>query len=266
VSKSQQQQRLHSHTFCFFQQLKRSLPPHKLGMANAYDCIGGLSMNSRALLIAGLFLALICVAMPGSLRADEHDQATKVTFNEPVEVPGQVLAAGTYWFTLADTAADRNIVQIWNADKSQLMATIFTVADYRFKPTGKTVINFEERPGDQPEAIQAWFYPGDEFGHEFVYPRTRAISLAQQIQQPVLSMPDEAATDPAPSQLPSMNAVTATGEEIELSEIVQSEQPKEKVVMASLPQTASLFSLAALLGFMALGAGFCLRRMARNTA
>lgn len=223
-------------------------------------------MNSKKLLIAGLFLVLICVAMPSSLFADEYNQATKLTFKEAVEVPGQVLAAGTYWFALMDSSSDRNIVQIWNENRSQLMATIFTVADYRFQPTGKTIVNFEERPGDQPEAIQAWFYPGETFGHEFVYPKTRAVSLAQQIQQPVLSMPDEAATDPAPSSDPAMTAVNASGDEIELSEIVQSEEPTDDVTMASLPQTASLFPLAALLGFVALGVSFCFRRMARNIA
>src|SRR5450755_3614604 len=223
------------------------------------------SMRSKALLFAGLFLAVTFAAMPASLVADEFNQATELTFNEPVEVPGHVLAAGTYWFTLLDNGGDRNIVQIQNADKSKVVATILSIADYRLKPIGKTVINFEERPGDQPEAIQAWFYPGDNFGHEFVYPKTRAIALAQQIHQPVLSMPDEAVSDPAPSS-PAMKAVTATGEEIEVSEIVQSEQPNDDVTLASLPQTASLFPLVALLGFLALGASFYFRRVAHNIA
>jgi len=223
-------------------------------------------VNSRMLFIAGLFLALVCVAMPNSLRADEHDQATKLTFNEPIEVPGQILAAGTYWFTLMDSSSDRNIVQIWNEDRSQLLGTIFTVADYRFQPAGKTVVNFEERPGDQPQAIQAWFYPGENFGHEFVYPKARAISLAQQVQQPVLSVPDDSAADPAPSLENAMTAVTPSGEEIEVSEIVESEVPKDDVTLASLPQTASLIPLVALLGLVALGAASCFRRMARNTA
>jgi len=223
-------------------------------------------MNSKQLFIAGLFLALICAAAPGRLMADEYNQATKLTFNEPVEIPGQLLAAGTYWFTLMDNDADRDIIQIWNADKSQVVATIFTVADYRFRPTGKTVVNFEERPGDQPEAIQSWFYPGENFGHEFVYPKTRAIALAQQIHQPVPSMPDEPASDSDPSPDPAMTAVTPSGEEIELSEIVESEEPTENVTLASLPQTASLLPLAALLGFVGLGASFCFRRMARSIA
>jgi hypothetical protein len=248
-----------------FQQLKPNLQLAKHGMANAYDCNRRLFMNSKNFLIAGFFLALIC-AMPGRLMADEYDQATELTFNDPVEVPGQVLAAGTYWFTLVDSSSDRDIVQIWNEDRSQLVTTTFTVPDYRLQPTGKTVVNFDERPADQPEAIQGWFYPGENFGHEFVYPKSRAISLAQQIHQPVLSMRDEPLNDLAASPATAIKAVTASGEEIELSEIVQSEQPKNDVVLASLPQTASLFPLAALLGLVALGASFCFRRMARNTA
>ncbi len=224
-------------------------------------------MNLKNFLIAGPFLTLFCVlAMPSAAMADEHNQATKLTFNEPVEVPGLVLDAGTYWFTLMNSDADRDIVQIWNADRSQLVTTIFTVADYRFQPTGDTVINFEERPGNQPEAIKEWFYPGEEFGHEFVYPKTRATELAQQTHQPVLSMPDEAATDTVPSALPAMTAVTATGEDIELSEVVQSEEPTDDVVLASLPQTASSLPIWALLGLVAMGASFCFRRVARSVA
>src|ERR1700757_1654354 len=104
-------------------------------MANAYKYRRGVLMNAKKFLIAALFLVLISVATPRSLMADEHNQATKLTFNEPVEIQGHVLEAGTYWFTLMDSQSDRNIVQIWNEDRSQLLATVFTVADYRFQPT-----------------------------------------------------------------------------------------------------------------------------------
>ena len=82
----------------------------------------------------------------------------------------------------------------------------------------------------------------------------------------MLSMPDDSATDPAPSSENAMTAVTPSGEEIEVSEIVESEVPKDDVTLASLPQTASLIPLVALLGFVALGAASCFRRMARNIA
>jgi len=228
------------------------------------------SMTRRNFFIAGFCLTLLCLlTMPVAAMADEFDQATKVTFSEPVEVPGQVLAAGTYWFTLMDSSANRNIVQVWNNDRSKLVATIFAVSDYRYRPTGKTVINFEERPADQPEAIEAWFYPGENFGHEFVYPRARASALAVQTRKPVLSMPDTTVTDAAP---PAINAVTPSGEEAELSEIVESEVPSDEVVTSSdevvtrLPQTASPLPLFGLMGLMAIGAGLYFRRTTRGVA
>jgi hypothetical protein len=67
--------------------------------------------------------------------------------SEPVEVPGLVLTAGTYWFTLADSDSDRNIIQIWDVGRMHLITTILAIPDYRLQPTGKTVIHFEERPG-----------------------------------------------------------------------------------------------------------------------
>jgi hypothetical protein len=145
-------------------------------------------MNLRKFLTTSFFLTLCCLlALPASLMASERDQATQMTFNEPVQIPGQVLAAGTYWFALMDSQSERNIVQIWNEDRSQLIATVFTIADYRVEPADETVVTFEERPGDQAEAIQSWFYPGENSGHEFIYPKNRMISVAQ---QPVSSTPD----------------------------------------------------------------------------
>ena len=138
-----------------------------------------------------MFWALL---MPMAL-ADEWNQATKMTFNESVEVPGKVLPAGTYWFKLLNDDTDRNIVQVWNSDRAQLLTTILTVPDHRLKATGKTVVKFEERPITQPEALEAWFYPGDNYGHEFVYPEARAKELAKRVGRPVLSMRDDVATN-----------------------------------------------------------------------
>ena len=136
---------------------------------------GKTYMNTSNTWLAVIFcLALVCtLAIPSAVMADDWNQATKLTFNEPVEVPGQVLAAGTYWFILADKDSDRNIVQIWNADRKHLVTTILAIPDYRRDTPEKTIINFEERHSGQPEAIQSWFYPGSSLGLEFVYPKTR---------------------------------------------------------------------------------------------
>jgi len=224
-------------------------------------------MKTRNAIFAGLCLVFISLlVVPGALMADEASQSTKVSFNEPFEVPGHVLQGGTYWFTLMDSSSDRNIIQIWNEDRSQLLATILAVSDYRLRPTGKTVINFDERPSNEPEAVQAWFYPGENFGHEFVYPKERASTLALQNHQPVLSMTGESSSETVPVP-PALNAIMPTGEEVELSSIVRSEeQTSEEEVkeqapqhqVERLPQTASPLPLLAFLGLSIAGAGVCL--------
>src|SRR5277367_3696133 len=140
-------------------------------------------LQTKMILLAGLgALALLPVA-----QADERDQKTVFTFSAPVEIPGQVLDAGTYVFKLADSGSDRNIVQVFNKNENHLYGTFLTVPDYRLKPTGKTIISFDERPAGDPEAVKAWFYPGENYGHYFVYPKARAVALAKVNNQPVAS-------------------------------------------------------------------------------
>ena len=69
------------------------------------------------------------------------------------------------------------------------MRTLLAIPDYRLKPTGKTVITFSERPAASPEALRAWFYPGDNYGHEFVYPQTARHTTRENDWQSVPSMP-----------------------------------------------------------------------------
>ncbi len=64
-----------------------------------------------------------------------------MTFNKPVEIPGMVLGPGTYVFKLLDSPADRNVVQIFNADESHLYEDILAVPAYRPEP--RTVQIFE---------------------------------------------------------------------------------------------------------------------------
>ena len=70
-------------------------------------------------LVAGSML-LVGLLSATSIRADEWNKKTVVTFTEPVQIPGAVLPAGTYVFKLMDSASDRNIVQIFNADETHL--------------------------------------------------------------------------------------------------------------------------------------------------
>jgi len=93
---------------------------------------------------------------PGA-RADQWDRKTIVTFSDSVEIPGQVLPAGTYVFKLADSPSDRHIVQIWNADETQILATTMTIPNTRSEPPDKSIFEFEERAGNSPMALKVWF-------------------------------------------------------------------------------------------------------------
>ena len=119
--------------------------------------------------ILGLVIFLGSVVTLPMARADEFNQQTNVTVNAPVEVPGRVLPAGQYVFKLADSAVDRNIVEISNADQSHLMATLLTVPAYRGQATSQPVITLEERPNGNPDVIGTWFFAGESEGVHFLY-------------------------------------------------------------------------------------------------
>src|ERR1051326_70130 len=170
---------------------------------------------SRPLVVAFSMTAL-CMMFSGTSSAQVWDKKTTVTFSAPVEIPGisaQVLPGGTYVFRLLDSQSDRHIVQIFNKDESHLYATILAVPNYRLRPTDQTVMTFAERAAGEPQAIRAWFYPGDNSGQEFVYPKKRAVELAKITNQPVLYIPDEVALNiVAPVKTPTEPAVIALKE------------------------------------------------------
>jgi hypothetical protein len=196
------------------------------------------------------------------VKADEWNQKTVFTFSGPVEVPGQVLSPGTYVFKLMDSQSDRHIVQVFNKNENHLFGTFLTIPDYRLKPAGKSIITFEERAAGSPEAVKAWFYPGQNYGHEFVYPKVKAVELAKANNQPVASMPTELAantTMPATTmkeahvvamkQAP-LKAQQPTEQEVEVAEAFLLSSPPE---VDSLPQTASSLPLLGLIGLLAFG-------------
>ena len=135
-------------------------------------------MNTRkAFITLGLLLAF--VMMLSSARASERDQATEITFSQSVQIPGRVLPAGTYRFVVSDGNTSRNIVQIFNSDRSVLYATILTINTESLTTTDKTTITFAEREPMQPQTILSWFYPGRTAGHQFVYSNMEQQELAQ---------------------------------------------------------------------------------------
>jgi len=219
-------------------------------------------------------LSLVALTFLPSAKADDWDRKTTVTFNVPVEVPGvgaQTLPAGTYVFKILDSPSDRHIVQIFNQAGNHVFATILAIPNYRLRATDKTVMTFRERAEGQPEAIRAWFYPGHQWGEEFVYPKSRAVELAKIINEPVLATPVELATLPIEElKTAPVIAVKPTGEEVAVTEVVEAPPTEVAAVEtpapeATLPQTASTLPLVGLIGLLSLGASLTLWGFSKRT-
>ncbi|MBK7929985.1 MAG: hypothetical protein IPJ98_21675 [Bryobacterales bacterium] len=162
------------------------------------------------------------------------------------------------------------------------------------RATDKTVVTFRERPAGQPEALRAWFYPGRNWGEEFVYPKAKAIELAKTTNVPVLFTPAEMpmeVTKPIQSvdepvvvelkRAPIM-AIKPTGEEVQLAEVVTPPPPAAGMawpprlrLRLGLPRAhrmkrsrccrpASNLPLMGLLGLAMLGGAFALRAASKR--
>jgi hypothetical protein len=125
-------------------------------------------MKNFALLTIGTFGIFGMMAIP-SAKGDERNMETNVTFNQPVEVPGHVLAAGAYTFKLADPINSNDIVEICGKDGNAACINVLAIRDLRLTPADKTVMTLEERTAGAPEAVKSWFYPGSNWGEQFVY-------------------------------------------------------------------------------------------------
>jgi len=132
-------------------------------------------------------------AFAPAVLADEWNKQVQITFNEPVEIPGKVLAAGTYQFKLLEGELDsRYIVTIYNKNMTRLEAMVLAIPDQRIHAGGENnVIQFAERPAGSPMAIKAWYYPYAHYGLEFVYPHERASQLAKVNHEGVYSTRDD---------------------------------------------------------------------------
>jgi hypothetical protein len=237
-------------------------------------------------LIAASFVTLACAILAPANQANEGNRKTAVTFSAPVEIPGVhlagwgVLPAGTYVFKVLDSLSDRHVVQIFSQDGKTLYAMILAIPNYRLKPTDKTVMTFREGPAGEPEALRAWFYPGRDWGEEFVYPKATALVLAKATNTPVLFTEAEIPAEvDGPTMLPDAPVVAQlkqapimafrpTGEAVQLAEVVTRPPAEMEAAPAPaaptevFPSTVSNLPLIGLIGLMALAAAFAVRAAA----
>jgi LPXTG-motif cell wall-anchored protein len=125
-------------------------------------------------------------------------------------------------------------------------------------------MTFRERPAGEPEALKAWFYPGREYGDQFVYERSRAMQLATESNEAVLSTPAVLASSTADVlNTAPVEAVSPSGDTVETATVVDTPPvvaatpvaSPEPAVAENLPKTASNLPLIGLAGLAMLGGG-----------
>jgi hypothetical protein len=221
----------------------------------------------KQLVLAVASIGLLGVAIAPSARADEWNKKTILTVNETIQVPNKVLPPGKYVIKLLDSPSDRHIVQIFDGDETHLLTTILAIPNYRLQPTGKTVFGFWETPPGQPKALRAWFYPGDNFGQEFAYPKSAAVQIAANAHAPV---PTTEVTEPAEMTTAPVTTTPAPQEEAQAApapepqpEAAPAPAPEPAPAPApapqELPKTSSPYPLVGLAGLLSLAVFLVLR-------
>lgn len=221
-------------------------------------------MTSRNLsILTGVILFGACLAP--SIQADQWNKKTILTVNEPIQMPSCctpdhmiTLEPGTYVMVLVDSLSDRHIVRVFDKDQEHVILTTLAIPNYRLQPTGKTSFQFWEMPAGQPRAMRAWFYPGDNFGQEFAYPKSKSIEIAKITSTPVPALAIEVVKEEDLKTAPLV-VVNERGNEVAVVVTKPAEVPAPAVevsaaaplaepVPESLPNTASQLPLIGLIG------------------
>jgi len=215
----------------------------------------------KRIVLALASIGLLAAVFAPRARADEWNKRTTLTVKEAIQVPGTVLPPGEYVVKLLESPSDRHIVQIFNAEENEVLTTILAIPNYRLKPTGDTVFTFWETPPGNPRALRAWFYPGDNFGQEFAYPKMKAAEIAAAVHVEVPAVeavkPAELAIAPIEKVEPPPAAEAPAPLEIAQAPALPKLQP-----VTELPKTASPYPLVGLAGVLSLIA-FALIRTVR---
>lgn len=193
----------------------------------------------------------IALAFAIGASADPWNKKTILDVKETILIPGKELPPGKYVMKLADSQSNRHIVQVFNEDESKVEATILAIPNARLQPTGDTALGYWETPAGVPPALRSWFYPGDNFGQEFAYPKKIADQLAavNKTKVPWYEGSETASLDastlreteihdageppPAASKLPETTAQTEREQTTAQRETVTEQQPAEEPVQTA---------------------------------
>jgi hypothetical protein len=223
-------------------------------------------------LASAVFIAIVGLLTAPAVSAQVWDHKTTITVDQPFEVPGRILPAGTYVLRIVDIADNRTVLRIFSEDEQTVMATIMGIPDFRLKPTPNSDVTFYESQTGTPKPLHAWFYKGYQYGLEFVYPERRAEEIAYVSEEHVIAvkeptMPDIIREKPEPTvkELLTEPLIVIEPEMPELEEVpeIAAVHPEEFMTapaqLPEVPKTATPFPGLAVVGLLAAAAATAMR-------
>jgi hypothetical protein len=245
----------------------------------------------RKVALACMTAAMVAMSVNAGAQGPRN-QDTFFTFSQAGELPKTTLPAGTYFFQLMDSESNRHIVKVMSQDRKQLYATLMAIPYYsNDRPPDDPQVRFLETPAASgvaaSNAIKLWFYPGNSVGHEFIWPRDKAMRMAKATGEPVLTTKTEdesselTRVDSAGADAAVTEASTSTANETQPAPEPQREQigalatpPKEPAPTpepsaaaaprSDLPETAGVLPLLLLMGLGSVAGSRLLRRAGQS--
>jgi hypothetical protein len=174
---------------------------------------------AKAATVCGL--ALAAGFLTTRAKADDWDKKTVIKIDQPMQITDTYLQPGTYVLMLDRySMSDRHIVRIYNDKQDHLINTVMAFPAYRVRPTGDTKFTFWETPPGTARALRDWYWPGDNFGQEFAYPK--------QLRQLAV-----AAAAPAPAAPAAAEEQNTEQSNAQIAEQKPAEQPQEQAIVQS---------------------------------
>lgn len=125
-------------------------------------------MITRKTMIVTFSLVLIGFAALHA-RQEPARHANRLTFSQPVALPGVTLAAGTYTFERATPGGASNVIRVSSPDGRRVFFTGFTESVTRPAGLGNRLVTFGEAANGAPRPITAWYPLTEPTGHRFIY-------------------------------------------------------------------------------------------------
>jgi hypothetical protein len=121
--------------------------------------------------------ALLAALPPRPAGADDMNRLTYFTFSAAVQLPGMTLEPGTYEFLLVNPESGGSAMRVASRDGKVSKLFLVSRSSLLDEAPNDPIVVLRETPAGVTPALQAWFYPGQETGFEFIYSHRQAQAL-----------------------------------------------------------------------------------------